>query len=118
NISLEQRRVHDLDRDAQVDYIIAHGLYSWIPADVRDRLMEVCRERLAPQGVVYLSYNTWPGRHARHILREMMLYHLRDLRGPRRRLREARRFLRTLDTPDAREMLARTDDVLYHDDLA
>jgi hypothetical protein len=48
----------------------------------------------------------------------MMLYHLREASGARRRLREARRFLRSIDTPDAREMLARPDDVLFHDDLA
>ena len=80
--------------------------------------MALCRELLAPQGVVYLSYNTWPGRHARNMLREILLYHLRDIRSPRRRLREARRLLNAIGTNDAREMLARTDDVLYHDDLA
>jgi SAM-dependent methyltransferase len=119
NIVLRRQDLRDLDRDCgEFDFIVAHGLYSWVPADVRDRLLAVCRELLAPQGVVYLSYNTWPGRHARHILREMMLCHLREISGPRRRLGEARRFLRAIDTTDAREMLARPDDVLFHDDLA
>lgn len=119
NIELREVDFRELDRDAgEYDYIVAHGLYSWIPADVRDRLMSVCRELLAPQGVVYLSYNTWPGRHARHVLREMMLWHVRDIRAPRRRLCEARKLLRVIDSPDAREMLARSDDILFHDDLA
>ena len=119
NIVMYQRDLRDLDRDAgEFDYIIAHGLYSWIPEDVRNRLMALCRDLLAPQGIAYISYNTWPGRHARNMLREMMLYHLRDVRGGRRRLREARRFLRALGTVDAREMAARPDDVLFHDDLA
>ena len=62
----------------EFDYIIAHGVYSWIPEDVRDRLLAVCRERLAPQGVACISYNALPGRHVRMMLREMMLYHTRD----------------------------------------
>jgi hypothetical protein len=116
---LQQQDLRDLNRDAgEFDYILAHGLYSWIPAEVRDRLMGLCRELLAPQGVVYLSYNTWPGRHARHMLREMLLYHLRAIRGPRRRLREARRFLCAIDTVEARQMAASPDDLLFHDDLA
>jgi SAM-dependent methyltransferase len=119
NVSLEQRDLRDLDREAgEFDYIVAHGLYSWIREDVRDALLRLCRELLAPQGVVYLSYNTWPGRYARHILREMMLYYVSDIHAPRRRLREARRLLRDIGTPEAREMLHRSDDVLFHDDLA
>src|SRR5688572_16487781 len=30
------------------DYIIAHGFYSWVPAHVRDRLLDVCGSQLAP----------------------------------------------------------------------
>jgi SAM-dependent methyltransferase len=100
------------------DYIVAHGLYSWLPYDVRDRLLSFCRGLLAPHGVVYISYNTWPGRHTRHILREMMLHHIRDIRAPRRRLLEVRKLLRAIGTPDALEMRARSDDLLFHDDLA
>jgi SAM-dependent methyltransferase len=119
NIELRESDLRDLDRDAgEFDYIVAHGLYSWLPVDVRDRLMTLCAELLAPQGVVYLSYNTWPGRHERQILREILLYHLRAVRAPGRRLREARRVLRAIGTPAAVEMAARTDDVLFHDDLA
>jgi SAM-dependent methyltransferase len=118
NLELAEGDFRDLLAVGEFDYIIAHGLYSWIPADTRDRLLSFCRERLSFNGIVYVSYNTWPGRHARHILREMMLHHIREIRGPHRRLREARRLLRSIGTPDACEMLARSDDVLFHDDLA
>jgi SAM-dependent methyltransferase len=118
NLELVEGDFRGLEAAGPFDYIVAHGFYSWVPADVRDALMTFCRERLAPHGLVYISYNTWPGRHARHILREMMLYHLRGARSPRRRLREARRLLRAIGTPEARDLAARSDDVLYHDDLA
>src|SRR6478752_5451128 len=60
NIDLQCRDFGTLDRNAgEFDYIVAHGLYSWIPPDVRDRLMALCRELLAPQGIVHISYNAW-----------------------------------------------------------
>src|SRR5215203_5091497 len=39
------------------DYVIAHGVYSWVDAPVRDRLLALCRQALSEQGVVYVSYN-------------------------------------------------------------
>jgi methyltransferase-like protein/SAM-dependent methyltransferase len=66
----------------QFDYIIAHGLYSWIPAPVRAKLWALCAHCLAPHGVVYISYNTYPGWHLRAILRELLLFGLRDSPGP------------------------------------
>src|SRR2546426_12611051 len=45
----------------QIDYIIAHGLYSWVPEMIRDRILAICRAHLAAQGVAYISYNTYPG---------------------------------------------------------
>jgi SAM-dependent methyltransferase len=117
NIELREGDFQNVDA-GEFDYIVAHGLYSWLPLDTRDRLMGICAERLAPHGVAYISYNTWPGRHERHILREILLSHLRDVRAPRRRLREARRLLTAIGTPAARAMAAEPDDLLFHDDLA
>lgn len=45
----------------QFDYIVAHGVYSWISPQARGELIEFCRRFLAPGGLVYLSYNTYPG---------------------------------------------------------
>ncbi len=57
------------------DYIIAHGLYSWVAAPVRAALLDLCRRALAPHGVAYISYNTYPGWHMLAGVRDMMLYH-------------------------------------------
>lgn len=43
------------------DYIICHGVYSWIPPEVRVALLPTLREMLAPRGLIYVSYNTLPG---------------------------------------------------------
>ena len=66
NIRLEQCHLADLaaasgGHQEQFDYIIAHGVLSWVPHDVQQRLLEVMARRLAPSGVAYLSYNTLPG---------------------------------------------------------
>jgi SAM-dependent methyltransferase len=117
NIELREGDFQDVD-GGEFDYILAHGLYSWLPVDTRHRLITFCTERLAPQGVAYISYNTWPGRHERHMLRDILLYQLREVRAPKRRLREARTLLRLIGTPAAKAMAEEPDDLLFHDDLA
>ncbi|HLJ57908.1 MAG TPA: class I SAM-dependent methyltransferase [Chthonomonadaceae bacterium] len=71
------------------DYIIAHGFYSWAPPHVQDRLMSICGANLAPHGVGYVSYNTYPGAHMRQMMREMMLFHTRGVDDPRRKIEGA-----------------------------
>jgi SAM-dependent methyltransferase len=55
------------------DYIILHGLYSWVPLEVQTALLPLCRQLLALNGIVYISYNTYPGWHARDLVRALML---------------------------------------------
>src|SRR5262249_61038298 len=63
-------------------YVLCHGVYSWVPGPVQDRILEICRQHLAPQGVAYVSYNTYPGWHARAIARDLMRFHVRRLPDP------------------------------------
>ena len=119
NIDLRVADLRDLDEEAgEFDFIFAHGLYSWIPEDVRDRLLAVCRERLAPEGVAFVSYNVYPGRYPRQMIREILLYHTRGLEDPAERIAEARRLLEQLDHPEAKSLMEQGDDSLFHDDLA
>jgi len=55
------------------DYIILHGLYSWVPLDVQAALLPLCRRLLSEHGIIYISYNTYPGWHGRGLVRELML---------------------------------------------
>src|SRR5262245_50055090 len=41
---------------APLDYIVVHGLYSWVPDDVRGSIMSFCRDALAADGLAYVSY--------------------------------------------------------------
>jgi SAM-dependent methyltransferase len=60
-----------LDR-AGFDYIVAHGLFSWVPQDVQRRLLQLCKRGLAPHGVALISYNTLPGWRQRGAARDIM----------------------------------------------
>lgn len=119
NIELSVTDLGDLGPESgDFDYIFAHGIYSWVPADVRDALLSVCRRRLTPHGVAFISYNVYPGRYPRQMLREILLYHTRTLLEPADRLAEARRLLEQIDHPEAEALLKQGDDSLFHDDLA
>ena len=132
NITLRQWDVLDISPEfGQFDYIIAHGLYSWVPPAVRDKILSICKMNLAPQGVAHVSYNSYPGGYLRRMAREMMLFHVRDHIDPQEQVSRARALVKFLSESqaesDAYKMflkqeldraLARGDESLYHDDLA
>ena len=97
NATFHAMDLRDLDESfGRFDYIIGHGLYSWVPPDVQEALLEVCAQRLSPNGVVYLSYNTFPGWHLGLMFREMMLFRIRKTPDPDERLRQVRELMRVL----------------------
>ena len=56
------------------DYIIVHGIYSWVPDFVKDAIFEVGKNYLSPHGLIYISYNTYPGWKGKDVLRDFMLF--------------------------------------------
>ena len=59
----------------QFDYIVTHGLFSWVPEPVKDAVLRISRDNLRPDGIAYISYNCLPGWRMRGALRDMMLMH-------------------------------------------
>ncbi|MCB1925149.1 MAG: class I SAM-dependent methyltransferase [Gammaproteobacteria bacterium] len=99
NISIERADVADADSGNEgFDYVIAHGLYSWVPEHVRRAVLALIRRQLRPHGVAYVSFNALPGWHMRGMLRQMLLFHVRDASGPVQCLQAAREFLQFLDS--------------------
>ena len=43
------------------DYIVLHGIWSWVPDEARATVIELIGRKLKPGGVVYVSYNAQPG---------------------------------------------------------
>ena len=99
NIELRHASILEVDDSyGKFDYIICHGVYSWVPSAVQDKILEVCRRNLAPQGTAYVSYNTYPGWHMRGLIRSMMRYHAEKFTAPRDRTSQARALIDFLAT--------------------
>lgn len=97
NVAFHAMDLRGLDESfGTFDYVVAHGLYSWVPPDVQEAILDVCAKHLSPNGIVYISYNTFPGWHISIMFRDMMLYRIRKLTDPAERLREARGFMHFL----------------------
>ena len=97
NATLEQQSILDFDAETgSFDYIIAHGLYSWVTDNVQQKIWELCRDLLSPQGIAYISYNTYPGWHLQGMLRDLLLYRTRNTADPHLRIRQSRQLLEKL----------------------
>jgi SAM-dependent methyltransferase len=115
----------------EFDYIIAHGLFAWVPQPVCDQILAICKNSLAPQGVAYISYNTLPGCHSRLMLREIVSFHNREFKDPQQKMTQALTLLKLLSTAMVKgpeiytQMLqdeykrwsARPQEAFYHDEL-
>lgn len=89
--------------EGHFDYIVAHGVYAWVPPEVRAATMVLIGTLLAPDGVAFVSYNAMPGGHLRLVLRDALLLQLGDLEGADR-WRAARDYLTALAAePEERE---------------
>lgn len=131
NIRFRQLDIMDIGPETGVfDYIIAHGVYSWVPPAVRAKILSVFSHNLAPAGVAYVSYNCQPWSFMRDLVRGIMLFHVREIPDVRERVAQARSLLQFVaemsnaDEPYGivlRNQLERVkkmpDWLLYHDDL-
>ncbi|MDT5266198.1 MAG: hypothetical protein QOI90_2824 [Mycobacterium sp.] len=94
----------DLSPVGPFDFIICHGVYSWVPDDVQDAILTACRSLLAPTGVAYISYNAYPGWKAKEIVRDAMLLSVDDTASPPEKVARAHRmveFLHDVAQPDS-----------------
>jgi cyclopropane fatty-acyl-phospholipid synthase-like methyltransferase len=133
NLTLRHLDVMEMAPDYGVfDYIVVHGLYTWVPPPVCEQIMSICKGSLAPQGVAYISYNTFPGCHSRVMLREMMQFHNRDFHDPQQQMQQGFNLLKLLanslesDSEPYTKFLQgelerlgnRSLESLYHDELS
>lgn len=86
--------VEELDQvEGEFDYIICHGLLSWIPPHAQHETLALCARRLSPQGLAYLSYNTYPKWHQLMYVRHALRWRGRHLKQHEAFEEEARRGL-------------------------
>ncbi|MEW5723978.1 MAG: class I SAM-dependent methyltransferase [Thermodesulfobacteriota bacterium] len=83
NIALEPADLMAVDDSfGRFDYIICHGVYSWAPPEVQEKIFRIGQANLAPQGVAYVDYNTYPGWFMLETIRDLMRFHLEGLDDP------------------------------------
>ena len=104
NITLRQLNILEVKEDlGQFDYIIAHGIYSWVSAPVQAKIFQICKRHLTPQGVAYISYNTKPGWNIRDTLRDMMRYYSAASANPAKRTEQLKALLQLIAKTTAAE---------------
>jgi SAM-dependent methyltransferase len=96
------------------DYIIAHGLYSWVPHTVREQIMQICRRWLAPHGIAYISFNTLPGWRMRSALRDLLLLAVDRHLPPAEQVAAARRMI-PLFSEHYRQLKGAAAALLHHE---
>ena len=95
NIELMDISLLDLEeKDGPFDYIIAHGVFSWVRPEVQDKILHICRHCLAPNGVSYISYNVYPGWYSHRMMRDLMAYRTRNTEDPGQRVEQSAELIR------------------------
>ena len=131
NVDVQQHDILEVPTGiGEFDYIVAHGVYSWVPDAVRDAVMSIFARHLAPGGIAYMNYNALPGGHLRNLARDLMQFRLSVFDDPEAHGKDAVRFVRLVAgaQPDGspyrrvlEEEIGRFEHnpigVLFHDDL-
>jgi SAM-dependent methyltransferase len=133
NIELLSVDLCDADRRrfGSFDYILAHGIYSWVPALTRERILALCHDLTAPHGIAYVSYNAYPGNHLWDLARGIIRFHTMRCDSPQEKVRRARAILALLANSrltanayvtalrsEFERVAAHPDELFFHDDLS
>jgi SAM-dependent methyltransferase len=119
------------DEIGTFDYVLGHGVYSWVSPQVQEAIFRLCAARLTPNGIAYLSYNTFPGWHYNGVMRDLLCYHVTDEASPHEQMEQVRSLIEWFDrdipdkenprsqlTLEACKMLGEQSDAyIYHEYL-
>ncbi len=132
NLELSAMDILDApDSLGEFDYVIAHGLYAWVPAPVREALMLLIGRTLKPDGLAFVSYATLPGCRIRLIARDILLDNVRNITAIAERHAATRQCMEFMmatwsDTDplqaalrdEMKVLLARAPEQIFHDELS
>lgn len=85
------------------DYILCHGVYSWVAEPVRDKIMAIAQRHLRPNGVLYLSYNCRPGWAFRSLMRRALTERVRGAADAAERIARVRQVIAWMAESPLRE---------------
>ena len=124
-------------RDAEIpteefDLVLCHGIFSWVPDDVKESIFRHCRTGLRPGGIAAIAYVTYPGWKQREAIRELLALRVQNIEKPDERIRQSALMLRFLHSgyssmPDSSQsqylkeivegMQRSPSNVFFHDEL-
>ncbi len=123
NISLIHQSILDFNPLEKFDYIICHGLYSWVDANIREKILEICKNQLTATGIAYISYNTFPGWEIAGTVRDMLLLYTAAEKNPLHKATTARSLLmhlftqlKNMTTPYSALVIQEVEILLKHSD--
>ena len=93
NCQLEHVNILEFEPPHEFDYIICHGVYSWVSPEIQKKILQICSDFLSPNGIAYVSYNTLPGWHQFHICREMMNYHASKMTSMEEKIEQSKAII-------------------------
>ncbi len=94
NVELRRQDLMDFSAgEGRFDYILCHGVYSWVPPAVQDRILAICGQCLSPNGLAMISYNTYPGWRFNGAVRDILRYGARGADSPAEQVKQAMEFL-------------------------
>lgn len=97
NIELCAMNILDIpDGLGPFDYIVCHGVYSWVPPEVQQKILSIARQKLTQNGIAYISFNTLPGWHLRGMLREVLLRETQFAENKQEKIQRGRDLLALL----------------------
>ena len=75
NIKLYHKDILDYKGEfGEFDYIICHGVYSWVPEEVQNAILDVIKKSLSKNGAAVISYNVYPGWKNMEIAKDIMTF--------------------------------------------
>lgn len=123
NLELRHANILELgDELGTFDYVLCHGVFSWVPEEVRAKILAICRDHLSPHGVAYVSYNCAPGWAFRSLMRRALMERVRGVTDPEERIRRVRETISWMaespvkDTPWGQLLAAEAEGVWEHRD--
>lgn len=79
------------------DYIICHGVFSWVSPKIQQSILSLCHTHLSANGIAYISYNTNPGWNFRKTVRDLLHCSVDRKLSPQAQIGQARQILQTFE---------------------
>jgi SAM-dependent methyltransferase len=90
NVRFERADIESRASGDRFDYIVCHGVCSWVPAETRRALLALVGRSLNPGGIAHVSFNALPGWYEKLVARDWLrMFPADDARASLAWLREA-----------------------------